>query len=124
MLNLSLMHFNFNSATERDQKLGSWHRQICSAIGLLADLVFDPDLPNSHLYSTPQVVQCLTELGLGICRARISSDGGWFVDGKPIANGQQKQQLTPQHIITLYHDAAGVARTWRPRVTFLLIKLP
>lgn len=28
-----------------------------------------------------QVVQCLTELGLSILRARISSDGGWFVDG-------------------------------------------
>ena len=29
-----------------------------------------------------QVVQCLTELGLSIKRARISSDGGWFVDGE------------------------------------------
>eukprot|EP00955_Chlamydomonas_euryale_P107090 365744-Chlamydomonas_euryale.AAC.2 len=29
-----------------------------------------------------QVVQCLTELGLSIRRARISSDGGWFVDGE------------------------------------------
>lgn len=29
-----------------------------------------------------QVVQCLTELGLSIKLARISSDGGWFVDGK------------------------------------------
>mmetsp|Transcript_32075 Transcript_32075/g.95782 ORF Transcript_32075/g.95782 Transcript_32075/m.95782 type:complete len:411 (-) Transcript_32075:840-2072(-) len=27
-----------------------------------------------------EVVQCLTELGLSIRRARISSDGGWFVD--------------------------------------------
>lgn len=27
-----------------------------------------------------QVVQCLTELGLNVRRARISSDGGWFVD--------------------------------------------
>jgi hypothetical protein len=26
------------------------------------------------------VVQCLTELGLNVKRARISSDGGWFVD--------------------------------------------
>jgi hypothetical protein len=29
-----------------------------------------------------QVVQCLTELGLSVKHARISSDGGWFVDGK------------------------------------------
>ncbi|KAF6256627.1 hypothetical protein COO60DRAFT_1271791 [Scenedesmus sp. NREL 46B-D3] len=27
-----------------------------------------------------EVVQCLTELGLNVKRARISSDGGWFVD--------------------------------------------
>jgi hypothetical protein len=32
--------------------------------------------------SAAQVVQCLTELGLSIRRSRISSDGGWFVDGK------------------------------------------
>lgn len=29
-----------------------------------------------------QVVQHFTELGLNVRRARISSDGGWFVDGK------------------------------------------
>ena len=29
-----------------------------------------------------QVVQHFTELGLNVGRARISSDGGWFVDGK------------------------------------------
>lgn len=29
-----------------------------------------------------QVVQCLTELGLSVKQARISSDGGWFVDGE------------------------------------------
>lgn len=29
-----------------------------------------------------QVVQCLTELGLSVRHARISSDGGWFVDGE------------------------------------------
>ncbi len=29
-----------------------------------------------------QVVQCLTELNLSIRKARISSDGGWFVDGE------------------------------------------
>ena len=28
-----------------------------------------------------QVVQHFTELGLNVRRARISSDGGWFVDG-------------------------------------------
>lgn len=28
----------------------------------------------------PQVVQCLTEMGLSVKKARISSDGGWFVD--------------------------------------------
>lgn len=28
-----------------------------------------------------QVVQCLTELGLQFTKARITSDGGWFVDG-------------------------------------------
>eukprot|EP00878_Enallax_costatus_P041610 GHUV01048434.1.p1 GENE.GHUV01048434.1~~GHUV01048434.1.p1 ORF type:complete len:220 (+),score=65.20 GHUV01048434.1:1204-1863(+) len=27
-----------------------------------------------------EVVQCLTELGLSVSQARISSDGGWFVD--------------------------------------------
>jgi len=27
-----------------------------------------------------QVVQCLTEMGLSIRKARISSDGTWFVD--------------------------------------------
>jgi hypothetical protein len=32
-----------------------------------------------------EVVQCLTELGLSVVRARISSDGGWFVDGKWVA---------------------------------------
>ena len=29
-----------------------------------------------------EVVQGLTELGLDVHRARISSDGGWFVDGE------------------------------------------
>lgn len=28
-----------------------------------------------------EVVQCLTELSLSIHRARISSDGGWFING-------------------------------------------
>lgn len=36
-------------------------------------------------YVTPtyplQVVQCLTDLGLSFMKARITSDGGWFVDG-------------------------------------------
>lgn len=27
-----------------------------------------------------EVVQLLTELGLNVMKARISSDGGWFVD--------------------------------------------
>lgn len=31
-----------------------------------------------------QVVQCLTELGLSVKQARISSDGGWFVDGEQL----------------------------------------
>lgn len=31
-----------------------------------------------------QVVQCLTELGLAVVKARISSDGGWFVDGEAL----------------------------------------
>ena len=30
-----------------------------------------------------QVVQCLTEMGLSFTKARITSDGGWFVDGAP-----------------------------------------
>lgn len=30
-----------------------------------------------------QVVQCLTELGLSFTKARVTSDGGWFVDGAP-----------------------------------------
>jgi hypothetical protein len=29
-----------------------------------------------------QVVQCLAELHLYVKQARISSDGGWFVDGE------------------------------------------
>lgn len=43
--------------------------------------------PDLHLVSSSspgtlvEVVQCLTELGLNISKARISSDGGWFVDG-------------------------------------------
>ena len=32
-----------------------------------------------------EVVQGLTELGLDVHRARISSDGGWFVDGESTA---------------------------------------
>jgi hypothetical protein len=28
-----------------------------------------------------QVIQCLTELGLSFTKARVTSDGGWFVDG-------------------------------------------
>lgn len=35
-----------------------------------------------HYVCHVQVVQCLTELGLSVKHARISSDGGWFVDGK------------------------------------------
>jgi hypothetical protein len=27
-----------------------------------------------------ELVECLTEMGLNVRRARISSDGGWFVD--------------------------------------------
>ncbi len=35
-----------------------------------------------------EVVMSLTELGLSIRRARISSDGGWFVDGEVNEGGQ------------------------------------
>ncbi len=38
--------------------------------------------PYSQRSHDLQCVQCLTELGLSIKRARISSDGGWFVDGE------------------------------------------
>lgn len=37
-----------------------------------------------HLPVPCQVVQHFTELGLNVRRARISSDGGWFVDGAPV----------------------------------------
>ena len=38
-----------------------------------------------------EVVQCLTELGLNVKKARISSDGGWFVDEFHVmeANGRK-----------------------------------
>jgi hypothetical protein len=32
-------------------------------------------------YTLLQVIQCLTELGLSFTKARVTSDGGWFVDG-------------------------------------------
>lgn len=41
----------------------------CDAVGLIAPFPV-------------QIVQHFTELDLRINRARISSDGGWFVDGK------------------------------------------
>ena len=34
----------------------------------------------AHTHSLVQVVQCLTEMGLSVRKARISSDGEWFVD--------------------------------------------
>ena len=37
-----------------------------------------------HLPVHCQVVQHFTELGLNVRRARISSDGGWFVDGASV----------------------------------------
>ena len=36
--------------------------------------------PKRHLPALLQVVQHFTELGLNVKSARISSDGGWFVD--------------------------------------------
>lgn len=39
-----------------------------------------------------ELVQLLTDLDLFISKAIISSDGGWFVDGKP----EQRGSLWPQ----------------------------
>lgn len=43
-----------------------------------------------------EVVQCLTELGLNVKRARISSDGGWFVDEFHVCE-QQVRSMLGQH---------------------------
>lgn len=45
-----------------------------------------------------EVVQCLTELGLNVKRARISSDGGWFVDEFHVTEtaGPMQQVCTQQ----------------------------
>lgn len=37
-----------------------------------------------------EVVQCLTELGLNVRKARISSDGGWFVDEFHVTENNRK----------------------------------
>eukprot|EP00775_Hariotina_reticulata_P005371 gene5371-5606_t len=42
-----------------------------------------------------EVVQCLTELGLIVKRARISSDGGWFVDEFHVCE-QQGRKVTSE----------------------------
>ena len=44
-------------------------------------VALDTTVPE-RLCAVCQVVQHFTELGLNVRRARISSDGGWFVDGK------------------------------------------
>ena len=51
-----------------------------------------------------QVVQCLTELGLSIKRARISSDGGWFVDGEG-THGEQRGGGSCPAPCMIYHAA-------------------
>jgi glycine cleavage system regulatory protein len=38
-----------------------------------------------------EVVQCLTELGLNVRKARISSDGGWFVDEFHVTENANKK---------------------------------
>ena len=58
--------------------------------GTLIEVVLFPDVDGIQLCriqsklgsASPQVVQHFTELGLAVRKARISSDGGWFVDGK------------------------------------------
>ena len=45
------------------------------------EVALDTTAPE-RLWIVCQVVQHFTELGLNVRRARISSDGGWFVDGK------------------------------------------
>jgi hypothetical protein len=44
-----------------------------------------------------QVVQCLTELGLSFTKARITSDGGWFVDGAQQLRWQRSWAPWPAH---------------------------
>ncbi|KAG1661089.1 hypothetical protein FOA52_012078 [Chlamydomonas sp. UWO 241] len=37
-----------------------------------------------------ELVQCLTEVGLNVMKARISSDGGWFIDQFEVTDSGSK----------------------------------
>jgi hypothetical protein len=58
-----------------------------------------------------QVVQCLTELGLSVKQARISSDGGWFVDGEQSNSlpGYIRIHAVVHHRVLLLHKANAQA---------------
>ena len=73
-----------------------------------------------------QVVQHFTELGLEMCRARISSDGGWFVDsfevqepgGKQVTNARKLESIRrvpppppPRTLLALHAPAGECAAT-------------
>lgn len=56
-----------------------------------------------------EVVQCLTELGLNVKRARISSDGGWFVDEFHVTETAGPiQQVSSNTAVGQMQDSAAV----------------
>eukprot|EP00879_Flechtneria_rotunda_P017211 GHRR01018032.1.p1 GENE.GHRR01018032.1~~GHRR01018032.1.p1 ORF type:complete len:568 (+),score=198.34 GHRR01018032.1:444-2147(+) len=59
-----------------------------------------------------EVVQCLTELGLNVKRARISSDGGWFVDEFHVTESagpmQQGRKVTSENKLTVVKAVLNV----------------
>ncbi|KAL6764347.1 hypothetical protein V8C86DRAFT_2474323 [Haematococcus lacustris] len=54
-----------------------------------------------------EVVQCLTELNLSIRRARISSDGGWFVD-EFLVSETPRGKVTHPHKLALIRKVLSV----------------
>jgi hypothetical protein len=64
-----------------------------------------------------EVVQCLTELGLNVKKARISSDGGWFVDefhvteanGRKVTNTLKIDTIRAVLNVEYEHDAGEQA---------------
>lgn len=48
-----------------------------------------------------EVVQCLTELGLNVKKARISSDGGWFVDEFHVTENNSRKVLSDRKLLAI-----------------------
>lgn len=80
----TLMHTNWESARTCERNADSLSQVSLSLVLTLS------------LFSACQVVQTLTELNLSIRKARISSDGGWFVDGECSAPVPICALLTPE----------------------------